>query len=38
MLVMPSMEQLFLIFYDASGQHLGCGLMQDGPVVAYASW
>jgi hypothetical protein len=35
---MPSMEKLFLIFCDASGQGLGCVLMQDGSVVAYASW
>jgi hypothetical protein len=35
---MPSMEKPFLIFYDASGQDLGCVLMQDGHVVAYASW
>jgi hypothetical protein len=37
MLVMPSMEKPFLIFCDASGQGLGCLLMQDGHVVAYAS-
>jgi hypothetical protein len=36
-LVMPSMEKTFLIFCDASGQGLGCVLMQDSPVVAYAS-
>jgi hypothetical protein len=34
---MPGMEKPFLIFCDASGQGLGCVLMQDGPVVAYAS-
>jgi hypothetical protein len=34
---MPSMEKPFLIFCDASNQGLGCVLMQDGPVVAYAS-
>jgi hypothetical protein len=34
---MPSMEKPFLIFYDASGQGLGCVLMQDGPMVAFAS-
>jgi hypothetical protein len=35
---MPSMEKPFLIFCDASGQGLGCVLMQDDSVVAYASW
>jgi hypothetical protein len=37
-LVMPDMEKLFSIYCDASGQRLGCVLMQDGRVVAYASW
>jgi hypothetical protein len=36
-LVMPDMEKQFLIYCDASGQGLGCVLMQDGHVVAYAS-
>jgi hypothetical protein len=36
-LVMPGMERPFSIFCDASGQGLGCVLMQDGLVVAYAS-
>jgi hypothetical protein len=36
-LVMPDMEKLFSIYYDASGQGLGCVLMQDGHMVAYAS-
>jgi hypothetical protein len=36
-LVMPSMEKPFLIFCDASGQGLGCVLIQDGPMIAYAS-
>jgi hypothetical protein len=35
---MPGMEKTFLIFYDALGQDLGYVLMQDGFVVAYASW
>jgi hypothetical protein len=36
-LVMPDMEKPFSINYDVSGQGLGCVLMQDGCVVAYAS-
>jgi hypothetical protein len=36
-LVMPDMEKSFSIYCDASGQGLGCVLMQDGRVVAYAS-
>jgi ribonuclease HI len=36
-LVMPDMEKSFSIYYDASSQGLGCVLMQDGRVVAYAS-
>jgi hypothetical protein len=34
---MPDMEKLFSIYCDASGQGLGCVLMQDSHVVAYAS-
>jgi hypothetical protein len=36
-LVMPGMEKPFSIYCDASGQGLGCVLMQDGHVVVYAS-
>jgi hypothetical protein len=36
-LVMPDMERSFSIYCDVSGQGLGCVLMQDGRVVAYAS-
>jgi hypothetical protein len=36
-LTMPDMEKSFSICCDASGQNLGCVLMQDGHVVAYAS-
>jgi hypothetical protein len=36
-LVMPNMEKWFSIYCDASGQGLGCVLMQDGYVVVYAS-
>jgi hypothetical protein len=36
-LVMPDMEKSFSIYCDASGQGLGCVLMQDGRLVAYAS-
>jgi hypothetical protein len=36
-LVMPDMERSFSIYCDVSSQGLGCVLMQDGRVVAYAS-
>jgi hypothetical protein len=36
-LVVPDMEKSFSIYCDASGQGLGCVLMQDGHVVTYAS-
>jgi hypothetical protein len=36
-LVMPDMEKPFFIYCDVSGQGLGCVLMQDGRMVAYAS-
>jgi hypothetical protein len=36
-LVMPDMEKSFSIYCDASGQGLGCVLIEDGHVVSYAS-
>jgi hypothetical protein len=36
-LVMPDMEKSFSIYCDAPGKGLGCVLLQDGLVVAYAS-
>jgi hypothetical protein len=36
-LVMPDMEKPFSIYRYASGQGLGCVLMQDGHVITYAS-
>jgi hypothetical protein len=36
-LTMPDMEKPFSIYCDASSQGLGCVLMQDGHVIAYAS-
>jgi hypothetical protein len=36
-LTMPDMEKPFSIYCDASGQGLGCVLMEDDHVVAYAS-
>jgi hypothetical protein len=36
-LVMPDMEKPLSFYCDASSQGLGCVLMQDGNVVAYAS-
>jgi hypothetical protein len=36
-LTLPDMEKPFSIYCDASGQGLGCVLMQDDHVVAYVS-
>ena len=36
-LVLPDLSKSFLIYCDASCQGLGCVLMQEGRVVAYAS-
>jgi hypothetical protein len=36
-LTLPNIEKSFSIYCDASGQGLGCVLMQDGHVIAYAS-
>ena len=37
MLTLPDIYHSFDVYYDASRQGLGCVLMQDGKVVAYAS-
>src|SRR6266508_1719102 len=36
-LVMPDMHKEFSVYCDASGQGIGCVLMQEGHVIAYAS-
>ena len=37
-LTLPDIYRSFEVYCDASRQGLGCVLMQDGKVVAYASW
>ena len=37
MSVLPTPEVEYVVFSDASRQGLGCVLMQDGRVIAYAS-
>ena len=37
MLTLPDIHRDFVIYCDASRQGLGCVLIQDGKVVAYAS-
>src|SRR6266508_1769912 len=36
-LTLPNIHRNFTVYCDASGQGIGCVLMQDGKVVAYAS-
>jgi hypothetical protein len=36
-LILPDIHKDFIVYYDASRQGLGCVLMQEGRVVAYAS-
>jgi LPS O-antigen subunit length determinant protein (WzzB/FepE family) len=36
-LTLPDIKKDFVMYYDASKQGLGCVLMQEGKVVAYAS-
>jgi hypothetical protein len=36
-LILPDLTKKFNIYCDASRRGLGCALMQEGPVVCYAS-
>jgi hypothetical protein len=36
-LIMPDLQKRFDIYYDVCHQGLGCVLMQEGHVIAYAS-
>jgi hypothetical protein len=36
-LAKPDIEKSFDVYCDTSGSGLGCVLMQEGPVIAYAS-
>ena len=36
-LILPNSEDSFVIYSDALGKGLGCVLMQNGKVIAYAS-
>ena len=37
MLIVPDPSEIYVVYSDASRQGLGCVLMQQGRVVAYAS-
>ena len=37
MLALPDIQQDFVVYCDASRQGLGCVLMQNGRVIAYAA-